>query len=170
MEDRKKKIIILTSIMIVILIVAILLGIKLASIKNNDKAIPVNNNQEINNTIQQENVIENNEIENETNNIANEIVPEVNEKVDKEEAIEDNQPVTDSEQEVDKETIEKIESNEDKAIRIVKEHYEAKDSVYFSYEGIEEGKHKVSVRDSNTTRTIREYYIDLEKETFEILQ
>ena len=167
MESQKKKIIILTSIMIAILIIAILLGIKLSTLKINDKTIPVNNNQEINNTLQEENIIENTEtVENEIDNTVNEVVPEENE----EENIEENQPVTDPEQEVDKETIEKIENDEEKAIRIAKEHYGEKDSVYFSYEGIEEGKHKVSVRDSNTTRTIREYYIDVETETFKILQ
>ena len=166
MEDRKKKIIILTSIMIAILIVAILLGIILASIKNKDKTIPVNSNQEINNTVETENIIENNEIENEINNTVNEIVPEENEEA----TIEQNQPVTDPEQEVDKEIIEKQESDREKAIRIVKEHYGENDSVYFSYEGIENEKYKVSVRDSNTTRTIREYYIDIKNETFEILQ
>lgn len=170
MENPKKKIIILTSTIAVILIIAIVLVLKLVSLKKNDKTIPVNSNQETNNTIKTENIIENNEVENEINKNVNEIVSEENEENNEKENVQPSQPVADSEQEVDKETIEEIESNEEKAIRIAKENYGEKNSVYFSYEGIEEGKHKVSVRDSNTTRTIREYYIDLEKETFEILQ
>lgn len=165
MQNQKKRIIILTSVTAVILLITILLIIELISLKNS-KTVEVNNDEGINNTLQEENIIENTEtVENEINNTVNEVVPE-----EKEENIEENQPVTDSEQEVDKETIEKIENDEEKAIRIAKEHYGEKDSVYFSYEGIEDGKHKVSVRDSNTTRTIREYYIDVETETFKILQ
>jgi len=66
--------------------------------------------------------------------------------------------------------MEKIESNEEKAINIAKKHYGESTSVYFSFEGIQNGKYKVSVRESSTTRTIREYYINIETGKFEILQ
>ena len=165
MEDRKKKIIILTSIIVVILIIAILLVIKLTILKNSDKTIPVNSNQKINNTIQTENIIENNETENEINNTVNEIVSEENE----DEAMEENQPTVEPEQEVDKEIIEKIESDEEKAIRIAQENWFQGENVSFTHEDIIDGKHIVYVRNKETHH-IATFKINIENETFEILQ
>lgn len=174
MEDRKKKIIILTSIMIVILIIAILLGIKLASLKKNDKQIPINSNQETNNTVETENIIENtienNEIEEEINNTTNkEIIPEKNEQIiEDKKPNKENKPDVDSEQEVDKEVMDKEETDIEKAIRIAEENYSSK-NVEFTYEGIENGKYIIYVRDEGT-RHIATFKIDIDNETFEILQ
>ena len=170
MENQKKKIIILTSIAIAIFIIAIILTILLVSMnkKDENENIEINNVNEISNVIQ-ENVIENEEINNEIDNTVNEVVPEENEEIVEEE-IAKNEPIADPEQEVDKETMDKIESNEEKAINIAKKHYGETSSVYFSFEGIQNGKYKVSVRDSATTRTIREYYINIETGKFDILQ
>ena len=162
MENPKKKIIILTSFAIAIILIILLIS---TNKKDNSENNEINNVNEIRNVIQ-ENIIENSEITNEIENTVNEVIPEEN---DEEEIIKDEQ-IADPEQEVDKETMEKIESDEEKAINIAKKHYGESASVYFSFEGIQNGKYKVSVRDSATTRTIREYYINIETGKFEILQ
>lgn len=168
MQNQKKRIIILTSVIAVILLITILLIIELISLKNS-KTVEVNNNEGINNTLQEENIIENTEtVENEINNTVNEVVPEENE----EENIEENQLVTDPEQEVDKEIIEKQETDKDKAKRIAEEDWGKDDSVYFHVENTkdDQGRYIVNVRDNETTYPIRIYYINIETETFEILQ
>ena len=55
-----------------------------------------------------------------------------------------------------------------KAIEIVKKDWGEDDSVYFSYEGIEDGKYKVAVRRKETTNRLYYYYVDLKNETFTI--
>ena len=167
MKNQKYKIILLILIMIVILIISILLGIKLVSLNNDKETVDVSNNG---NNIIQENIIENNEIENEVNNtVNNEIEPEQEQDEEVEEENTQQKPAEDDNQEVDKEIMEKEESNMEKAMRIAEENWKQGGNVKFTYEGIENGKHIVYVRDSGT-RHIATYKINIETGTFEILQ
>ena len=164
MENQKYKTILLILIMIIILIISILLGIKLVSLNNDKETVEVSNYE---NNLIQENVIKNNEIENEVNNtVNNEFEPEQDEV---EEEIIQQKPSDDNNQEVDKETMEKEENDIEKAIRIAEENWKKGGNVKFTYEGIENGKHIVYVRDSGT-RHIATYKINIETGTFEILQ
>lgn len=167
MEDRKKKIIILASIIVVILIVAAILVIKLITINkdNNDDTIEVNSSEIINNTVQ-ENILENNEINNEVDNTVNEIIPEKNESAVNEN-ITQNTPIADAQQEVDKETIEKYESDREKAIRIAKEDWGEDSTVSFDVENSKDnqGRHIVNVRDE-ARRVIAIYKIDINTGNF----
>ena len=97
----------------------------------------------------------------------------MNQKKNEEENVQLDQPITDHEQEVDKEVIEKIESNEEKAIRIAKEDWGEDETVKFDLEENirdSKGRYIVNVRDVETTHPLRIYYIDVETEIFEILQ
>lgn len=167
MKD-KKRLIIAISAMVIILVITVLLVIKLISINKNkeNEIVEENNNIKIDNNELEENVIENKVNENEQlNNIENNESPsgtEVNG--------ENNQstPVADPEQEVDKQTIQKQETDKEKAINIAKKDWGTDNSVYFSFEGTNNGKSIVSVRSNDTTRALRYYYININNGTFEI--
>ena len=58
---------------------------------------------------------------------------------------------------------------EEKAKSIVKENWGEDDSVYFSYDGIDnEGRYIICVRDKNTTKALYFYYVDVETGTYDI--
>ncbi len=161
MEEEKRKLImkgaLLGGTITILLILTIVLTIKLISIKEENE-----NENNIENLVQlEENVITENEIEN------NEVVNEENtENVEENEEINSNKPVINPEEEVGEEVL-KEEDKKQKAINMAKEDWGTDNTVYFSYDGIENGKHKVTVRDQNTYK-IKEYYIDVENETFTI--
>lgn len=101
-----------------------------------------------------ENIKENTTKNEEKNEIEenNTIEPEVNE-------IENNV--------LEDETTTELDPKEE-AIQIVKENWGEDDSVYFSYDGIQDGKHVVCVRESDTTKELYRYYVDIETGSFEI--
>lgn len=57
---------------------------------------------------------------------------------------------------------------EETAKKIVKENWGEDDTVYFSYDGIKDGKYVVCVRESSTTKELYRYYVDIETGSFEI--
>lgn len=99
-----------------------------------------------------------NTLENTTNNNKNEI--EENNKIEPEVNEIENNAVED-------ETTTTLDPEEE-AKQIVKENWGEDDSVYFSYDGIEDGKHVVCVREKDTTKALYRYYVDIETGSFEI--
>ena len=169
MEDKRKKLIIVSIVIGVILIITIVLTIKLILIKkksNNETILNtagseenVMQENEIGNTV--ENTNENNESNTtENTNIENTNLPSNN--------VGQNTTIADPEQEVDKETIQKQETDKEKAINIAKKDWGTDNSVYFSYEGTSNSKSIVSVRSNDTTRALRYYYINVNNGSFDI--
>lgn len=134
---------------ILIIIILIFAGIFVATkIEENDKTKPVVANT-LNNTNKTEEKIDvekNNTLEPEQNELANDVVNNENKT--------DNTEIT----------------SEEKAKQIVKENWgEDDDTVYYSYDGLnEQGKYVICVRDKETTKALYRYYVDLETETCEI--
>ena len=61
------------------------------------------------------------------------------------------------------------EKKEEQAKEIVKNNWGEDDSVYYSYDGIDEnGRYIICVRDKATTKALFWYYVDLETGTFDI--
>lgn len=168
---NKGKMIVILILLIILIIVTVILTNKLISImtsKEPDDVIVkidntienhLNNNVHENNTA---NTIEGNTINNtvENNNISNENNSTANQNVV------NNTAPTIKEQEVDKETIEKEENSQEKAINIAKNDWGEDSTVYFSYERIDNGKYIVYVRNNETTRVLRIYTIDISNGTF----
>ena len=129
---------------VIIIIALIVAGMQVAKQMSEEKEVT----QTGTNTIQ--NINKNNE-KNEVkeNNI---IVPEVNE-------IENNI--------VEDETTNEL-NPEEQAKQIVKENWGEDDTVYFSYDGVEDGKHVICVREKDTTKALYRYYVDIETGSFEI--
>ena len=157
MDKKKLKIIVLICIGIIIAIV--LLSIKLINIRKNGDNVEVANedieleNEIDNNIIEEENVEENEEVI-EEGSIPNKV---------------ESTPVADSEQEIDKQTIQKQETSQEKAINIAKKDWGEDSKVYFSLESTDyNGKYWVCVRETSTTHTLRTYVIDVNKGTFKI--
>lgn len=165
MKD-KEKLIIAISAMVIILVITVLLVIKLVSINRNkvNEIEGKNNNIEIENKVSDENTLGNTTNEEVNNAENNESKPstEVNEGANQ------NKPIEDPEQEVDKQTIQKQETDKEKAINIAKKDWGTDSKVYFSFEGTSNGKYIVSVRSNDTTRALRYYYINLNNGNFEI--
>lgn len=164
--NNKKNLVIAISAMIIILVIAIVLIIKLVSINKNkgNEIVEVNNNIEIDNKDPEENAIENS-VNEEVNNVENnesQTGTEVNGGTNQ------STPVADPEQEVDKQTIQKQETDKEKAINIAKKNWGTDSSVYFSFEGTNNGKSIVSVRSNDTTRALRYYYINVNNGSFDI--
>lgn len=165
MKDKKRLIIVIAA-MVIILAITVLLVIKLVSINKNkeNEIVEENNNIEIENNELEENAIENS-VNEEVNNVENngsQSGIEVNGETNQ------NTPVADPEQEVDKQTIQKQETDKEKAINIAKKDWGTDSSVYFSFEGTSNGKSIVSVRSNDTTRALRYYYINVNNGSFEI--
>ena len=162
-----KKRVILVAIAIVIILIIILLTVKLINIrKNNEKIENADENNivienQINENIINEEIIDDNIIENE------EISTDFDEENKSQEIVEST-PVADPEQEVDKQTIEKQKSGEEKAMDIAKKDWGTDSTVYFSYEGMVDGKHKVCVRENSTTHALRYYIINVDTGDFTI--
>ena len=165
---RRRKTIIVSSVIAVILIVLIiLLAIKLRKVENG-------NNDKNENILKDENEIENIAKEYEVNNIIEEKIKDDEEEKeneikddDTEEKDKEEEKVADPKQEVDKQTIKKQESSKEKALNIAKKDWGKDSTVYFSFEGTDDGKYIVSVREIKTTHTLRTYKIDVNSETFE---
>lgn len=171
MKNKGKMIVILV-LMIILIIVTVILTNRLISIMTNKKPDDImvkidntienhlNNNVQENNTanIIEENIV-NNTVE---NNVSNENSSTANQNVV------NNNTSTDKEQEVNKETIEKEVSSKEKAINIAKNDWGEDSNVYFSYEGIDNGKYIVYVRDNETTRVLRIYTIDVNSGAFTV--
>lgn len=134
---------------ILIIIILIIAGIFVATkMVEKDKTKPVVANT-LNNTNKTEEKIDvekNNTLEPEQNELANDVVNNENKT--------DNTEIT----------------SEEKAKQIVKENWgEDDDTVYYSYDGLnEQGKYVICVRDKETTKALYRYYVDLETETCEI--
>lgn len=166
MKDNKK-LIIAISAMAIILVITVLLVIKLVSInknKGNEIVEENNNNIGIDNKEPEENAIENS-VNEEVNNVENnesQVGTEINSGANQ------STPVADPEQEIDKETIQKQETDKEKAINIAKKDWGTDSTVYFSFEGTSNGKSIVSVRSNDTTRALRYYYINVNNGSFEI--
>lgn len=163
---EKKRLIIAISAMAIILAITVLLVIKLVSINKNkgNEIVEENNNIGIDNKEPEENAIENS-VNEEVNNIENnesQVGTEVNSGANQ------STPVADPEQEIDKETIQKQETDKEKAINIAKKDWGTDSNVYFSFEGTSNGKSIVSVRSNDTTRALRYYYINVNNGSFEI--
>lgn len=61
------------------------------------------------------------------------------------------------------------ENKEEEAKEIVKNNWGEDDSVYYSYDGIDEdGRYIICVRDKATTKALFWYYVDMETGTFDI--
>ena len=129
---------------IVIIIALVVAGIFVAKQMSEEKEATQTGANTIKNTTknnEQNEVKENNTIETEVNEIENNVV--------------------------ENETITEIDP-EEQAKQIVKENWGEDDSVYFSYDGVKDGKHVVCVREKDTTKALYWYYVDLETGTFEI--
>ena len=169
MEDKRKRLIIVSIVIGIILVITIVLTIKLISIRKNEVS------EEPNNTIEsEENVVQGNEIGNTVENITENNESNTTENTNNQNTntssnnVSQNTVITDPEQEVDKETIQKQETDKEKAINIAKKHWGTDSSVYFSFEGTSNGKSIVSVRSNDTTRALRYYYINVNNGTFDI--
>ena len=129
---------------VIIIIALIVAGIYVAKHMSEEKEITQTGANTIENTTN--NKEENEEVENNT------LEPEVNE-------IENNV--------VEEETTTQLDPKEE-AIQIVKDNWGEDDTVYFSYDGVKDGKHVVCVRESSTTKALYRYYVDIETGSFEI--
>lgn len=155
---NKKKITLISLIIldIIILGIAVALTINLIRINKEEKKIQ----NKVENKI--ENVVANNTVE---NKIVNEIKNNTIENKTQENIthIHENEPIEDPEQEVDMSTIQKQESNQEKAIEIAKKAWGEDSNVEFTFDHIDEnGRYIVFVRDIETTRQIDLYTIDVE--------
>lgn len=171
MIKKKKEIIIGTIIAVILVIAIVLLTIKLINIRKNKQ-----NDENIDENIVIENEIIDNEVDNELNNesesvIENETINDENDNTTYENTAQnkiESTPIADSEQEVDEQTIQKQQSAQEKAISIAKKDWGEDNTVYFSYEGNNNGKYRVCVRKADTTYAIRYYIINVNNGTFEI--
>lgn len=152
MEEKNKNIIYI-SIAIVLVIIVILACILINKPKE-ENVKPTSSNlvkNEISNQISNENEINNSIIENkvlEENKVQEEII-------------------VDEQQEVQIDKIKKEEDNKQKAINIAKKDWGEDKTVYFTLEQIDDnGNYIVYVRETNTTRDICWYTIDINNETF----
>lgn len=88
--------------------------------------------------------------------------------------IEENKTIDSEVNEMENNVVEDETTNsfnpEEKAKQIVKANWgEDDDTVYYSYDGInEQGKYVICVRDKATTKALYRYYVDVETETCEI--
>lgn len=131
----------------IIIIFLIIAGIFVATkITENDKTKPVvaNTLNYTNKTDKKNDIEENNTLETEQNEIVNDVV--------------NNELKTEN-----TET-----TPEEQAKQIVKENWGEDDSVYYSYDGIKDGKHVVCVREASTTKELYRYYVNIETGTFDI--
>ena len=103
-------------------------------------------------------------------NVVNNLAGNITNNNEKNETVENN--ITESE-------VNEIENNiqdettttlnpEEEAKQIVKDNWGEDDSVYFSYDGVKDGKHVVCVRDVATTKALYRYYVNVETGAFEI--
>lgn len=167
MDSERKKLIIISLIIVIILIMTIALIFKLVLIEKDKNSNNIDENTNIETNEIQENQNEINEASNEASNIVEENKNTTNEYQNTQTSEKSTQ-IADPEQEIDKQSIQKQESNQEKALSIAKKDWGNNDSVYFSFEGINNDKYIIAVRDSNTTRAMRYYYIDIKQGTFTI--
>lgn len=86
--------------------------------------------------------------------------------------IEENNTIEPEENEIENNVVEDETTTalnpEEQSKQIVKENWGQDDTVYFSYDGIKDGKHVVCVREKETTKALYRYYVDIETGSFEI--
>ncbi len=162
MKNKKKIITAIVAIIVIILLVVLLITRLIVLRKNGKESQEVNENEVI------ENNVDNNVIDNEVDENT-EVENTTNEITDNQEQTEtESTPIVDPEQEVGKQTMEKEESNLEKAMNIAKKDWGQDDSVYFAFEGNDGEKYIISVREKETTYAVRYYMINVDNETFEI--
>lgn len=152
MEEKNKKILYIS--IAIALAIGVILAIILINKPKKENVKPTSSNlvkNEIRNQISNENEMDNSIVENnviEENKVQEEII-------------------VDEQQEVQIDKIEKEEDNKQKAINIAKKDWGEDKTVYFTFEQIDDnGNYIVYVRESNTTRDICWYTIDINNETF----
>lgn len=145
-----KKIVII--VVIIVVFIGIFTAVKISKDERKTQTVYSNKAEEAENV--------ENEIANEANNeiIENETVNNVpDEEKDEDEDINTN-----------KET-QAMETNKDKAIRIVKNDWGEDDTIYYSYDGFDSNEdYIICVRDKATTKALCWYHVNVETETFEI--
>ena len=167
--SNKRKIFCIVAMIILILTIVLLVARLVVILKNKNNSNKMTENAVIENEIDynnisnefQENNVEENEI---SENIVNEVENKVGDTVER-------TPVADSEQEIDKQTIEKQENNQQKAINIAKKDWGDDNSVYFSLESENpdaNGNYTVCVRENSTTHVIRTYIVNVINETLTV--
>jgi len=154
---NKKKIILISLIILDIIIFGVAVFLTIRLIKINESESNINNR--IENKVNS--VISNNVIENKVvNNIENNI--EENKNTENNAHIHEEQ-IVDPEQEINMSAIQKQENNQEKAINIAKQKWGEDSSVEFTFDHIDEnGRYVIFVRDIATTRQIDEYAIDIQ--------
>jgi len=164
MEKEKNKIIILSIIAVIILITIIILTAIFLNLKKEENivndlqnnTVNSNTNNVVNNTVENivdvNNTAQNNAIVNNVNEINNE---------------ENNTTIEDPKQEIDKSTIQKQVDSKESAMEIVKENWGEDSNVYFSFDGVSDGKYYISVRDKET-HTLRTYIVNSDDGSFVI--
>ena len=162
-NNKKKKVIILSVIAVILFALIVILSIKLLkpkSVKDNKE----NENIVANETT--ENVIEEN-IANE--NVINEIIEEKEENKKEETKVykSDNTPVADPTQEIDKQTFQKEKSNEEKAVEIVKNDWGNDSKVRITYTGTKDDNGIYYVQVIKDTYLVKMYKVNVANGTFE---
>ena len=160
---NKKKITIISLILVDIIIIGIAVALTINLIKINKKE--TENQNRIENKI--ENTKNNNVIE---NKVANEINNNtVENKTENTTHTHEEEPIADPEQEIDKTTIQKQETNQEKAISIAKEDWGEDTGVVFIVDNVDsDGIYKVDVIDDRNRHVIETYKININ--TGEIIQ
>ena len=152
MEEKNKKILYIS--IAIALAIGVILSIVLINKPKKENVKPTSSNlvkNEIKNQISNENEIDKSIVEN---------------KVTEENKVQE-EIIVDEQQEVQIDKIEKEEDNKQKAINIAKKDWGEDKTVYFTFEQIDDnGNYIVYVRESNTTRDICWYTIDINNETF----
>ena len=134
-------------------------------------------NESISNTQNtSENIIQKNEIneENKNNNqeseeVENVVDTDVEKNEEKQEADNKNEQEESNGEEEAKETEQSKKSKDEKVLDLVSKEWGEDESVYYTIDRNVEDKYYVSVRSKQTTQTLAEYEVDLEKETVKLV-
>lgn len=134
-------------------------------------------NESISNTQNiSENIIQNNknDEENENNNQVSEeaenlVDTDIEKNEEKQETDNKNEQEESNGEEEIKETEQSKKSKDEKVLDLVSKEWGEDESVYYTIDRNIEDKYYVSVRSKQTTQTLAEYEVDLEKETVELV-
>lgn len=166
MKNKKMLIIVSSIVAIILIIIIVLLLIKLKHIKdeNGEENIQIYEN-EIGNMVEEDQE-DKDEEENDLVDSNTEIETGDNQEQTTNDNPIKNTPVADPKQEVDKQTIKKQQSDEEKAKNIARKDWGEDNSVYVSHDDIRDGKHIVTIRDQGT-HILKTYIINVDNGTFE---
>lgn len=161
----------------IILLSATIITYAILSKDMEETSANVATNESISNTQNiSENIIQNNknDEENENNNqVSEEVENKSNTEVEKHEEKKEAENENESEESNGEEDIEETEqskkSKEEKVLDLVNEEWGEDESVYYTIDRNVGNKYYVSVRSKQTTQTLAEYEVDLEKETVELV-